>query len=95
MKGRNGYSRIGGLFLGQLTIDHSSRERVPVCGVDDAPTAQIVRLLHCHVLSEAAVDHGVGITVPRAGGEHLPGEPIPILVHIVKTRALQRAQMLL
>lgn len=95
MKRRSDYSRIGGLFLGPLTIDHSSRVRVPVCGVGDAPTAQVVRLLHCHVLSEAAVDHGVGITVPTASGEHLPGEPIPILIHIVKTRALQRAQMLL
>lgn len=79
----------------KLTIDHPSGIRVPVRGVNDGPPGQIVRVLRCHVFSEAAVDHSVGVTVTRASGEHLPREPGPILIHVVKTRALQRTHILL
>lgn len=72
-----------------LTVDRPSRVGVPVCGVSDAPAAQLVRLLHRHVLPVAAVHHAVGVAAPTAGGEHAAGQTRPSVVHVVQTGTLE------
>lgn len=59
-----------------------------MCSVSDAPTAQLIRLLHRHVFPETAVDHTVGVTAPTAGGEHTTRQTRPVIVHVIQTRAL-------
>lgn len=80
-----------GLSQPLLTVDHPSRVGVPVCSVSDAPAAQLICFLYCHVLTVTTVHHTIGITVTTAGGEHLSRQASPIMVHVIQTRALESA----
>lgn len=72
-----------------LTVDHAPRVGVPVCGVSDAPTAQLVGLLHTHVFPVAAVHHAVGVAVAAAGGEHPARQASAVVIHVVQTGSLE------
>ena len=67
-----------GLSQHLLTVDHPSRVGVPVCSVSDAPAAQLICFLYCHVLTVTTVHHTIGITVTTAGGEHPSWQASPI-----------------
>lgn len=75
-----------------LTVYHSTRVGVSVCSVSDAPTAELICLLYCHVFPVTAVHHTVGVAVPTAGGKHAARQTRPIIIHIVQTRTLQDRQ---
>lgn len=71
-----------------LTVDHPSRVSISVCSMCNASTAELIRLLNCHVFPIAAVHHTVGVTISTAGRKHTTRQTRPIIIHIVQTRTL-------
>lgn len=78
--------------LSVLTVDHPSRVSIPVCSMCNASTAELIRLLNCHVFPIAAVHHTVGVTISTAGRKHTTRQTRPIIIHVVQTRTLQDTQ---